>query len=380
MKTMLVNALSVTNQSGLHVLAGHLDQMVDRLRPRMRFAVVCRSRMNELKTRFEGRVDWIEAPLRTARWLPRAIWEAGHLRKIADACAAQVYFTPSGMASPSLEIPQVVLCQNPWAMVSSARQGSDALKAWLQRRAYRDAMRRADVMVFNSSFMQDLYRQNAGFQERRGRVVHQAVDEASRRRAEAWRGRPRNPGQMLCVSAMAPHKNVETLVKALARIVDGSSGSLPSVPDVSLHLVGAWPDPRYETKIRTLVATLRLEASVHVHGFVSREELDRLYAESQVFCLMSRCESFGIPAIEAQLFGTPVVSSKACAIPEICGDGGLFCDPDDIAGIAFALRALLAGGSRWQTLSGRARLNAARFRWETCSRPLVELFEAEGGI
>ena len=81
-------------------------------------------------------------------------------------------------------------------------------------------------------------------------------------------------------------------------------------PDLSLHLVGSWPDAVYERRIRNLVSELGLGEQVHFHGFVSREELDCLYAESQVFCLMSRCESFGIPAIEAQLFGTPVVCSK----------------------------------------------------------------------
>ena len=99
-----------------------------------------------------------------------------------------------------------------------------------------------------------------------------------------------------------------------------------------------------------------------------------MYAESQVFCLMSRCESFGIPAIEAQLFGTPVVCSTACAVPEICGEGGLFCDPDDIDGIAEALNSLLEDSDVWRARSELALRNADRFHWQACSKPLVELF------
>lgn len=120
---------------------------------------------------------------------------------------------------------------------------------------------------------------------------------------------------------------------------------------------------------------LGLSEQVQVHGFVSREELDRIYAESQVFCLMSRCESFGIPAIEAQLFGTPVVCSTACAIPEICGNGGLFCDSEDIEGVAAALRSLLEDSFYWKTMSDRAFNNAERFVWKQCSRPLVDIFK-----
>jgi len=365
------------------VLAGHLDRLADGLQDDCRFVVVCRPQMTELKARFEGRVDWIDAPADTARWLPRAVWEYRNLQKLADACSARAYFTPSGIAASALDIPQVVLCQNPWAMVPSARRRRDFLKAWLQRRAYRQTMKTADVMVFNSEYMRQAYRQNAGFNEKRSIIAYQAADEETRSRSEHWKNRPRNPGQILCVSAMAPHKNVEALLSAFEKLKNRNAEKLksdrtsaePSFQNLSLHLVGSWPDSMYEKKMLRLIADLGLGEQVQMHGFVCREELDRLYAEAQVFCLMSRCESFGIPAIEAQLFGTPVVCSTACAVPEVCGDGGLFCDPDDISGIAEALQTLLYDSNVWENYSEKARRNACRFQWVECSRPLAELFE-----
>ena len=452
-KTILVNALSVTNQSGLHVLAGHLDSLIDAFR----VTLIARESMSGLRDRFADRVDWIFAQENTARWLPRSLWEFQALEKIARTVAADYYFTPSGIAASRLSIPQVVLCQNPWALVPSARRRRDAPKAWLQRRAYRKTMRTAEVMVFNSKFMQEAYRRNAGLPAGSPRsrpsatnvcragaetpptqgdgkiqnhlpseiVVYQAADEETRERSKHWKGRLRNLGQIVCVSAMAPHKNIETLIRAIKKLKDGNAETLkteernsergtcktlkrqPSgfqdfrvsefqtrrsaFQNLSLHLVGSWPDAIYESKILRLVADLGLTEQVHFHGFVSREELDRLYAESQIFCLMSRCESFGIPAIEAQLFGTPVVCSNVCAVPEICGDGGLFCDPDDVDGVAEALRVLLEGSTDWKNkgveaqppsnvwkkYSELALRNADRFRWETCSKPLVELFKAE---
>jgi len=370
---ILVNALSVTNQSGLHVLAGHLEQMIRGLQDRCRFAVVCRPDREELKSRFEGRVEWIHAPESTARWLPRAVWEYRHLQKIATDHGADFYFTPAGIAASALAIPQVVLCQNPWALVPSARRRRDFLKAWLQRRAYRQTMKTADVMVFNSEYMRQAYRQNAGFNEKRSLVVYQAADAETRERSEHWKDRPRVPGQIVCVSAMAPHKNVETVLQAFKKL---TFDLRPSTLDCNLHLVGSWPDPGYERKIRRLVSEWNLEERIRFAGFVSREELDRLYAESQLFCLMSRCESFGIPAIEAQLFGTPVVCSAVCAVPEICGDGGLFCDPDDVDGIAAALERLLKNDAERSRLSALARSNASKYSWEACSQTLVRLFES----
>ncbi len=380
---ILVNALSVTNQSGLHVLAGHLEQLVSEFP----ITLIARPSMSALRERFGDRVEWVDAPEKTAGWMARAVWEFQCLEKTAQRCRARWYFTPSGIAASRLSIPQTVLCQNPWCMVPSARHRRDALKAWLQRRAYRKTMRIAEVMVFNSEYMQQAYRENAGFKEKRGIIATQAAEESTRRRAAQWKETPRVPGQIVCVSAMAPHKNIEVLLSAFEKLKSGNTEklkkeevqnfSVSEFQNLSLHLVGPWPDSVYEQKILGLISDLDLSEQVQVHGFVSREELDRIYAESQVFCLMSRCESFGIPAIEAQLFGTPVVCSTACAVPEICGEGGLFCDPDDMAGTADALRSLLKSSKVWKMFSERAQKNADRFQWETCSKPLVELFNAE---
>ncbi len=366
MHKLLVNALSVTNPSGRHVLLGHLNQLSEELGKAGQLVVICREDMEIFRKELKGNVEWVMAPSYTARWWGRAVWERLHLRARVRNCGARAYFTPSGMAAHNIGIPQLIFAQNPWALVSSARRRRDAFKAWLQRRAYRRAMRVADVMIFNSIYMQDAYRQNADCTERRGLVVHQAIDEASRKRAHSPTSTSRNPFQMVSVSVMAPHKNVEALVRAFQQVHTRYG-------EARLHLAGSWPDAGYQQRVIRLVQELRLDAAVVFEGFVSRDRLDQLYAESKIFCLMSRCESFGIPAIEAQLFGAPVVSSSVCAIPEICGMGGLFCAPDDVSGITDRLLALLENEAEWQKLSALARGNAERFTWEQCSQPLVDL-------
>ena len=367
MAKLLVNALSATNPSGLHVLRGHVGQLADALKGRVRIVVLARADMESLRAALGERVDWEFAPAATRSWLFRAAWERLHLARILGKHGAGIHFTPSGIAAhlpPGVR--QIVFCQNTWALVPAARRRRDAFKAWLQRRAYRRAMRVADVLVFNSRYMQAAYRANAGREEKRGLVVYQAADDATRARAAAAADVPRRAGQILCVSVMGPHKNAETLVRALREV-------RAACPEAHLVFAGSWPDPAYERKIRRLVADLGVAGAVEFAGFVDRARLDRLYAESRAFCLMSRCESFGIPAIEAHLFGTPVVSSTVCAIPEIVGAGGWFRGPDDVAGVAAALRTLLADEAEWRRLSAAARANAARFSWAECSRPLVDL-------
>jgi glycosyltransferase involved in cell wall biosynthesis len=95
-----------------------------------------------------------------------------------------------------------------------------------------------------------------------------------------------------------------------------------------------------------------------------------------VFCLLSGCESFGIPAVEAQLFGTPCVVADVCAPPEIAGPGGEVVPAGDPLAAAKALAPLLVDASAWQAASSRALANVERFRWSRVSTPLMEFFDA----
>ncbi len=179
----------------------------------------------------------------------------------------------------------------------------------------------------------------------------------------------KKPAQILSVSVMAPHKGVETLVRAVHVLRKFHE------IDANLVLIGAWPDHGYEKKIHNLVNKFGLENDVSFKGHVSREELHRYYAESKIFCLMSWCESFGIPAVEAQAFGTPVISSNCCAIPEVCGNGGVYPEPGDYQSVAAQMARLLTDDNAWTQLSEAAIQNAAKYRWDICSQPLMRIFE-----
>jgi len=291
--------------------------------------------------------------------------------RLVSKLNSHALFTLSGTAVASVGRPQIVLAQNPWPLVDNVRRSlSGRIKAALQRRVYRRAMKTASVMIFNSEYMRRAYRENAGFKERASEIVYQAVDEQTHlAAAQLRREATRNPNQVLSVSAMAPHKGVETVVQAVDTV--RKEHGIPA----ELVLVGAWPDRHYERRLRKLVGRLGLTGQVEFKGHVPRTELHRYYAESRVFCLMSRCESFGIPAVEAQAFGTPVVSSNCCAIPEVCGSGGVYPDPEDVAGVADKLALLLTDGGTWNALSEAAVENAAKYRWERCSRPLVRILD-----
>jgi glycosyltransferase involved in cell wall biosynthesis len=234
-------------------------------------------------------------------------------------------------------------------------------------------MRHADVMVFNSEYMHEAYRANSGCDARRSVVSYQGIGDAIFQAAsETTDSLVRRRHRIVTVSAMGPHKGVETSIKALAIVRD--KHGIPA----DLKLIGTWPDSAYRASNEQLVRQLGLENAVHFAGHVPLAELHQSYAEARIFCLMSYCESFGFPAIEAQAFGTPVVTSNRCAMPEIDGDGGVYAEAGDAEATAEALVRLLVDDAEWAARSQAAKQNAERFRWDLCARKLQEALAGDG--
>lgn len=364
---ILVNSLSVRNPSGRHVLLGHLRQVAGWTCDEHTFLFLHDRDQTDLMDGLPVNVQPMCVPHSLTSWFRRTVWETTVLPRRLKQWQANLVFTTSGTVLSRCHLPQVSLVQNPWCLVRTVHRGwRQKPKAALQRIAYRQTLRRAAFICCNSRHMQQLFLENGGRSvDASTRIVYQAVDDDVHQAGTA--ATKKEPGLILSVSVMAAWKGADVLVQALAVLHRRGCRA-------RLRLVGPWWDRGYESEIRQRVAAEGLNEYVTITGEVSRAELHRHYAEARVYCLMSQCESFGIPAVEAQTFGTPVVGSSTCAMPEVCGAGGVYCSPTDPLQTAELLGRLLEDNQHWSTLSDHARQNAAGYRWETCSRPLLEVF------
>ncbi len=134
---------------------------------------------------------------------------------------------------------------------------------------------------------------------------------------------PRVPGRLLAMaSADAPMKGIATLLEAFAK--------LRTERDLELYLV---TKPQAGGRTEQLVSTLGVEEHVHfVHG-VSDEELVALMGSAEIACVPSLYEGFSLPTAELMACATPLVVSRAGAIPEVVGEDGVCADlvtPGDV--------------------------------------------------
>lgn len=175
-------------------------------------------------------------------------------------------------------------------------------------------------------------------------------------------------GYALFVGTMEPRKNLVRLLGAFARSREAANANWV------LALAGGqgWKDEAIRARLAPLVAA----GYVRVLGYVSDDDLAALYAHARFLAMPSLYEGFGLPVIEAQQHGTPVLVSTSGSLPEIAGDGGLTVDPFDEQELGVALTSLFSNDSLRESLSAAASANAQRFSWQTYGDRLSAIFEA----
>jgi glycosyltransferase involved in cell wall biosynthesis len=178
---------------------------------------------------------------------------------------------------------------------------------------------------------------------------------------------PRVPGRIVAMaSADSPLKGLATLLEAFAK--------LRTERDVELVLVS-----KPGARTQELVESLAIGDSVRfVHG-LSDGDLAGVLGSAEVACVPSLYEGFSLPAVEAMACGTPLVASRAGALPEVVGEDGTcgqLVAPGDAEQLAAALAVLLDDPNRRRRMGAAARSRAVeRFGWPAVAQRTAAVYE-----
>jgi glycosyltransferase involved in cell wall biosynthesis len=188
-------------------------------------------------------------------------------------------------------------------------------------------------------------------------VIYHGVDPIFRPlpedEIEAFRQKQGLPNQfVLSVGTLEPRKNHTRLVEAFARIYDGKS---------KLVLVGGkgWLYDNVYAKVEAL----GLNEAVVFRGYVANEDLPLWYNAATLFAYPSLYEGFGMPVLEAQACGAPVITSNLPPLPEAAGDAALLVDPRDVEELATNLNRLLTNEPLRSELEERGLARTRQFTW-----------------
>ena len=190
--------------------------------------------------------------------------------------------------------------------------------------------------------------------------------------APPWPARPRAPenGPILFMGTLEPRKNVGALLSAYAALLR----RVPNAPD--LWLAGGATDA--SAPWLRAIGEPPLAGRVKHLGYIQSERRYDLYAQAAMLVLPSHLEGFGIPALEAMTVGVPVIVSTRGALPEVTGGAAQVVEPDDIEGLADAMRRYLEDPDRAATAAAAGIARARQYSWDASAAALVSVYRRLG--
>ena len=171
---------------------------------------------------------------------------------------------------------------------------------------------------------------------------------------------------LLYWGTLQPRKNINRLIEAFAKL---------DKPQLKLVICGkkGW---LYD-QILEQAKNLGIGNRVIFTGFAPNDDLPALIKGSRAFVLPSLYEGFGMPVVEAQAVGTPVVVSRVSSLPEIAGESGIYIDdPMSVDSIKSAMDKVIALSTAERIkLIKAGKENTKRFDWDLSAQKILNILK-----
>ena len=164
----------------------------------------------------------------------------------------------------------------------------------------------------------------------------------------------------LYLGTLQPRKN-------LARVIDAFATTETKAALVLAGKRGWLYDDLFKQ-----VCQLGLEKRVIFAGYIAEEDKADLLSGALAFVFPSLYEGFGLPVLEAQACGCPVITSTTSSLPEVAGDGALLVDPHSSSAIADAMQRIAADPSLRESLIEHGFINVRLFSWTACAQAVLD--------
>ena len=178
------------------------------------------------------------------------------------------------------------------------------------------------------------------------------------------------------VGRIQPHKGPDVLLRAVTEMVTHSP-HLKSKLAVVIMGGASGSGVNELEKLKVLAKFLKIEDVTHFVEPVKRDELANWYRASDLVCVPSYSESFGLVALEAQACGTPVVATAIGGLRTAVSDGisGSLVDGHDPKAWSAVISRLIAEPQRRLLLSMGAVIHASHFGWENTAHKTLEVYD-----
>lgn len=172
---------------------------------------------------------------------------------------------------------------------------------------------------------------------------------------------------LLAVSSVKENKNFLMALRAFKSVS-------VNLPQVKLFIVGDLKAGNFSS---VDLSEFMNDSNIRFLGRVSDSQLIKLYSNAVAFLFPSLYEGFGIPVLEAQACGCPVIASNTASLPEVLKNSAIMKNPHDVRELSDAITHIAENVEFRHQVVNLGYENIKRFSWEKSAMNIMNI--AAGG-
>jgi len=203
-----------------------------------------------------------------------------------------------------------------------------------------------------------------GIDEQKISVIYGGISE--RFNPQKFKIKNQEEKYILGVSSIAYHKNFIKLIEAFFYL---------KTKNIKLYIVGGINEKIFSKNSAKFLNHIKNNENIKFLGRVHEDTLIQLYSNALCFVYPSLYEGFGLPPLEAQACGCPVVISDIPVFKEIYEDSALYFNPLDPQDIANKIEEIINNNYLRDTLIEKGFKNSKKYRWENSAKQFLSVLE-----
>jgi len=183
------------------------------------------------------------------------------------------------------------------------------------------------------------------------------------------------PGYILAGGGLEVRKNVEGVIRAYDYLYkrNKQENFIAEMPKLVVYGKLLPQLAPLVTDGEKLAKELNLTKQIKFLDLTPQDDMPALFSQAVMFVYPSHYEGFGMPPLEAMNMGVPTIISKSSSLPEVGGDGALYCHDDDIHDIAMVMKNVMLNKNLREMLSVRAKMQAGKFSWDKFTEKFLNI-------
>lgn len=150
---------------------------------------------------------------------------------------------------------------------------------------------------------------------------------------------------------------------------------------VDLVMIGGSFETEYKLEhselknYKKFLTEFKHDKRVQIKGYIPIEDFVAIVNSAEVLLLPSFYEGFGLPILEAQACGVPVITSNVASMPEVAGEGAIFVNPYNVDEISKAISRIIQSKEKKDELVRKGFENIKKFSWEKCAGDTIRAYQ-----